>query len=84
MDAIPERRCSSNGSPYSEDLCYFPPVASAESVHYAYVCDKSARVEPEKQAEEHKAGTEKNKTSILVTVSSNILEFKVFRNQSSH
>ena len=63
-------------SPYSDEPCYFPHIASAERVHDAYVCDKS--VEPEKAV--NKAGVKNEKTSILVTVSSDTLEFKVFRN----
>ena len=63
-------------SPYGDEPCYFPHIASAERVHDAYVCDKS--VEPEKAVS--KARVKNEKTSILVTVSSNTLEFKVFRN----
>ena len=63
-------------SPYGDEPCYFPHIASAERVHDAYVCDKS--VEPEKAVS--KARVKNEKTSILVTVSSDTLEFKVFRN----
>ena len=63
-------------SPHSDEPCYFPHIASAERVHDAYVCDKS--VEPEKAVS--KARVKNEKTSILVTVSSDTLEFKVFRN----
>ena len=63
-------------SPHGDKPCYFPHIAPAERVHDVYVCDKS--VEPEKA--ENKAGVKKGETSILVTVSSDILEFKMFRN----
>ena len=63
-------------SPHSDEPCYFPHIASAERVHDAYVCDKS--VELEKAVS--KARVKNEKTSILVTVSSDTLEFKVFRN----
>ena len=66
------------GSPYDDEPCYFPHIAPAERVHDAYMCDKSSRVEPEKAV--NKAGVKNEKTSILVTVSSDTLEFKVFRN----
>ena len=65
-------------SPYGDEPCYFPNIAPAERVHDAYMCDKSSRVEPEKA--ENKAGVRNEKTLILVTVSSDTLEFKVFRN----
>ena len=65
-------------SPHDDEPCYFPHIAPAERVHDAYMCDKSSRVEPEKAV--NKAGVKNEKTSILVTVSSDTLEFKVFRN----
>ena len=75
VDNIHSGRCRIE-SPYGEEPCYFPHIAPAERVHDPYVCDKS--VEPEKAV--NKVGVKNEKTSILVTVSSDILEFKVFRN----
>ena len=63
-------------SPYGDKPWYFPHIAPAERVHDVYVCDKSE--EPEKAV--NKTGVKNEKTSILVTVSSDTLEFKVFRN----
>ena len=41
-------------------------------------------VESEKQRDESKAQAEDDNTSIFVTVTSNMMEVKVYRNQSNH
>ena len=69
-----------NQPPYNGNLGYFPRFAPSERVCDEYVCDQTAWVEPEKQAEENKAGAKIYKTSIFVTVSSSALELKVLRN----
>ena len=69
--------CFDNEPPYNDNL-QPDNFAPAERVRDVFVCDQTARVEPEK--ERKKAGAEYYKTSIFVTVSSSVLEFKVYRN----
>ena len=69
-----------NQPPYNGNLCDFPNFAPPERFHDVYVCEQTAWVETEMQAEEKKAGVENYKTSIFVTVSSSALELKVLRN----
>ena len=73
------KKSSQNDSP-----CYFNHVDTAESVHHVYVCDPITKVDSERQPDENKAQTEDDKTSIFVTVTSNMMEVKVYRNQSNH
>ena len=64
--------------------CYFSNDDTAERVHDVYVCDPMTNVETEKQPDENKAQVEDDKTSIFVTVTSNMMEVKVYRNQTNH
>ena len=64
--------------------CYFPHDVTAEPVHDVYVCDPKTKVESEKQPDENKAQIEDDKTSIFVTVTSNMMEVKVYKNQLNH
>ena len=77
---------SQSGKKYlqNDSPCYFHHHVTAESVHDVYVCDPMTNVETEKQPDENKAQVEDDKTSIFVTVTSNMMEVKVYRNQSNH
>ena len=74
-----DKKSSQNDSP-----CYFPHDDTAEREHDVYVCDAMTNVESEKQRDESKAQAEDDNTSIFVTVTSNMMEVKVYRNQSNH
>ena len=64
--------------------CYFPHDVTAKPVHDVYVCDPKTKVESERQPDENKAQTEDDKTSIFVTVTSNMVEVRVHKNQLNH
>ena len=64
--------------------CYFPHDVTAEPVHDVYVCDPITKVESEKQPDESNAQTEDDKTSVFVTVTSNMMEVKIYRNRTNH
>ena len=75
---------SGNKSSQNDSPCYFNNVDTAESVHHVYVCDPITKVESERQPDENKAQTEDDKTSIFVTVTSNMVEVRVHKNQLNH
>ena len=73
------KESSQNDSP-----CYFPHDVTAEREHDVYICDPITKDKSEKQPDESKAQIEDDKTSIFVTVTSNIMEVKVYRNHTNH